>query len=224
MIALLLIALLALTYFGLGHLFDRQRFHRPAPKRPLENIPDTSECRTAIHEAGHAVAAWCCTGVTRVTSAEIDDKKGVVKMMFVIDGSQETAWCRTAIMLAGIAAEMLVFPKTKSLESQTDLLAARELASTLTTDPPWSVSVPGTLPFDKLFATPLSDKERLALHNAYTMAKYIVIAHGRKYFRIVSMLLAQKNASEADMERVLGNRNFMSVVGIFKTSFVMPRR
>src|SRR5271166_3771290 len=83
---------------------------------------DTQECRLAVHEAGHAVAGWCCTLVGEVAVATIEAKSGgyVRHSYYKIDGP-EAEWCEMVISLAGVVAEATVYSRWRTRGCEQDL-------------------------------------------------------------------------------------------------------
>ncbi|MDD1677686.1 MAG: hypothetical protein LUO93_00695, partial [Methanomicrobiales archaeon] len=73
MLYLVCAALLALA-IGLSLLPEAS-----APRTPSTSIEDVATLRAATHEAGHAVAAWFCTGVAEIKYVKINGVGGEVR-------------------------------------------------------------------------------------------------------------------------------------------------
>jgi ATP-dependent Zn protease len=216
---------------------------------------DTAECRLAVHEAGHAVAAWCCTLVSEVTIATIEAKDrgagwdgGFVNYTYYRTYWSSGDWCKMVIALAGVAAEALVYSRWRSTGSERDLLQALEIAEGLVAKGaaehiPWQRlgETPGRAPdLGKAFKTRPPAAVAENLNEGYRMARHVLGSHGGAFFKVVSMLLAKKSTTRADMEQVLGKRHFEQLVALgaqlesvvnesgkpehFKPRFVLPLR
>jgi len=207
---------------------------------------DTWECRVAVHEAGHALAAWCCTLVSEVKIATIEAKHGggTVVYAFLNLPGPDSAWCRAVISLAGVAAEAHVYARWKTHGSKEDIAAALAQAGRARDhDPPWARIGSGassTLGFQRLFASKLHPSDEVVLEESYRMARRILRAHGGDFFRLVSALLAMRTAREAHLEPILGRRRVArlaafgaeverAVLGqeersVFRARFVLPMK
>jgi ATP-dependent Zn protease len=141
-------------------------------------------------------------------------------------------WCDIVIHLAGMAAEIAAYGRTRSGGCSSDLTRARNLARVLhakgKTQPPWKIlERKHTLSFDKIIVD-LDPQHGQILRDAYHMAHAILEAHGNKFYKVVSVLLTRKTASAADIESVLGPRAFVKVMGVpvaagwFKPTFILP--
>jgi hypothetical protein len=217
---------------------------------------DTQECRLAVHEAGHAVAAWCCTLVAEVDLATIEHKDkiegwegGVVRYSFYGVNWMDDRWCKMVIALSGVAAEAMVYSRWRTTGSQADLLKALAVAESLASsknpvDPPWRRL--GAIPGDRVpdlasaFRSKPSSGATGNLEEGYRMARRVLRSHGGAFFKVVSMLLAKKSTTKADIEALLGKRyfatfalagaHFESIVNEsgrperFKPGFVLPKR
>ncbi|HYX19560.1 MAG TPA: hypothetical protein VFA98_01800, partial [Thermoanaerobaculia bacterium] len=153
-LALFLFVAIALTV-----AFVRYRRHTKAVVRP-EAIDakaiDTWECRVAVHEAGHAVAAWCCTLVAEVKIATIEDKGGggVVKYSYVPSPNPAAPWCCAVIALAGVAAEAHVYARWKTAGAHKDITdALTYVRQSRGHAPPWErLGGKRDLGFQKMFS------------------------------------------------------------------------
>src|SRR5512135_1371612 len=96
-IAVLLVVLL--VFIIIGHKWE------PPPRKPLEKQPGPHykvfQNRAAVHEAGHTVAAWCCTQVQDLRSVTIEHKEGgVTEFWAYTRETPESHWCDIVINLA----------------------------------------------------------------------------------------------------------------------------
>lgn len=225
----------------------RMRREAASPFRvPRAAAVDTWECRKAVHEAGHAACAWCCTLVSEVRVASIESKGGGGHVLFEYRGypGPEGAWCQAVISFAGVVAESMVYGKWDTRGSKADLEAA--FASVLDAngfEPPWERlgETGGDVPqLERMFARKPPKMTLQNLEECWRMARVIVEAHGGKFFKLVSVLLAHRTAKTLHMEEVLGKRYFEKLVAIgeeferlvtdsgkapiFKPRFVLPRQ
>jgi ATP-dependent Zn protease len=209
---------------------------KPVTKKPKGKAPHRHifQNRAAVHEAGHTLAAWCCTLVDTVDSVTIERPEGghVLYRQNVAD-TTEGVWCELVITLAGLAAEISEFNVIRSGESESDLqkslASAKNLASNGSTKSPWGTfSREKTLKFKNMYRD-LEPVHEQILAEAYTMCHEIIEAHGNKFYKLVSVLLTKKTISQSDLESVLGNRSFINIVkspiklGLFKPGFIIPR-
>ena len=196
----------------------------PVSTEQAKAFIDTTECRMAVHEAGHAVAAWACTYVTEMTVASIETKTGGV-VEYVIHSTEKPdgMWCALVITFAGVAAEAFVHGKASSMAAESDLLKARALAKKLVdraVPPPWTPLEGSTPAFEKLYKNPLEAAEIEVLKHGYRMARH----SGQQFHRMVMMLLTKKTMRESDVENVLGGRTFTKFSGLFfRPAFVVPK-
>jgi len=207
---------------------------KPLPRTPQPNvIIDTPECRCAVHEAGHAVAAWSCVCVTRINVATIEtDDGGLVEYMIHSTEKSDGMWCWLVIILSGIAAENFVHGKARSTSSYRDFERALGVAKQLAvqgTSPPWKPLTGSVIPFARIYASSLDPKEIEVLEQGYQMARYVVRSHGHRFHRIAALLLTHKTVREVDVEKVLGRRHFTVLAGLLsnpfgiRPSFVIPK-
>lgn len=185
---------------------------RPTWRDP-DKAPDTVDTRTAVHEAGHTIAAWRCTAVTRIHEVTLDGPHGgYCRYEFLDCRTAAELWCLTVIQLAGIAAELTVFDKTRSGPAEKDLRQARRRAQLLAQhdEPPWSLPPePGpTARFDHLFHPPLSTDEARVLHVAYRKARQLIRDSRHAHARLVALLLHQRTVRTPALTQLLGTRAF----------------
>ena len=187
---------------------------------------DLPECRAAVHEAGHAVAAWSCTLVSDIKHVVINrGGSGHIKCHYFDLKTTDARWCHLVILLAGAAAETMMYTRGRSRESLTDLEGAlehaKEIGSAL---PPWKMEAGPTFDFTKIF-TPTPPEEVIGnLEEGYRMARRIVRLNESRLYRVVGVLLAKKNISHADLEPVLGHRLFTRLLLPFGPKFVLPHK
>jgi ATP-dependent Zn protease len=231
-LALFFAALGALGILGLVVAVLIRRRANGGPDEPLTlRVPeaariDTRDCRMAVHEAGHAAAAWCCTAVSEVSSARIDAKNGGEVEYLFYGGARtaEHAWCGLVITLSGIAAEGLVYSRWKTrnqltfeggdgylLSKEKDLAAALTLAEdilSLSGACPWprDEAMARLSPDPRKIYKKISNEAADVWQESYWMSKSLLRAHGASFFELVSLLLAKRKASSSDLEIVLGKR------------------
>lgn len=198
-------------------------------KKPVQRKPvhvDLPEIRAAVHEAGHAVAAWCCTLVTRVKIASVGKQgDGRVGFEFLSLGSSDARWCQLVIALAGPAAEAMVYKKGRSRESSFDLTAALAYAEAIgTAPPPWAAQRGPVFDFDRLYHPRPSDQARRNLEEGYRMAKCILQKSEHRMYAVTSALLACGSVSEKELALILGSRAAMRLLLVFGPKFVLPRK
>jgi ATP-dependent Zn protease len=206
--------------------------HKPIPRQP-EPQQKKFENRAAVHEAGHTVAAWCCTQVHDLRSVTIELKEGGLTSFWSYDNdTPESRWCDIVINLAGLAAEIAAYGKFRGAECESDLNKARQQAKHLAAEglltPPWKAPKRRRkFSFDKVFHA-LDPNQARILAEAYDMAHQILEAYGNSFHRLVSMLLTRKTASATDLEAVLGPRAHVKLIGIpvavgwVKPNFILP--
>jgi ATP-dependent Zn protease len=202
----------------------------PLPAPMPQEHPDTSETRAAVHEAGHALAAWFCTAVVEVVSVELlgdvqGESDGVVTYRWrQIDG--DALWRALVVMLAGAAAEVATFGYLQSAGSRSDLVKARQVAEWICGTPEfalprWARDTLGATPaFAQMFVEPLLPEVEAALSAAYRVARAVLVAHAAKHTALVSALLHRRRLGEAEVAHVLGHRVGIKLVGLFETKFV----
>ena len=229
MLWLALIILLAIIILG--------RNWEPPPNKPLPRQPadhsKTFANRAAVHEAGHAVTAWCCTLVPTIGDVTIEHAEGgITNIWYYSHDSVEGRWCDVVIYLAGMAAEIAAFGKVKTQGCGPDikqaLAQAKKIAESGSIVPPWkSPARKRSLEFDKMIVS-LDPQHAKVLSEGYRMAYSILEAHGNKFYKVVSVLLAKKTATCTDIETVLGPRAFVKIMGIpvangwMKPTFITP--
>ena len=178
----------------------------PAPEAPL---PNTQEAKTAIHEAGHTIAAWFCTHVEEVKLAHINAEGGGVR--YTISGSgDELVWCRMVIVLAGVAAEAKVYKRWRSGEVKEDLMRVRDLAAkAVGTKPPWGVLAAPPQGFESVYKSPLSAGEAEVVRAAYAMVRLLLDKHEIRLYRCAGLILHRHKITSSDLTAVLGSRGLI---------------
>jgi hypothetical protein len=94
-----------------------------APRSPrfFENIH-----KTAVHEAGHLIAAWYCTEVALVEYVTIAaDKERLGHLRYQLTSHPRSHHCRAVSAMAGLAAELLIYRTMRAGPCRSDLLEAR---------------------------------------------------------------------------------------------------
>ena len=137
---------------------------------------------TAVHEAGHCCVAWSCSAVDNVDV--IVDKTGG-KTHFIINYDMEnknfSIWCNLVILLAGPAAELIVYKKWRSGHSKSDLEKAIVLAETIDQ----SFIIPKfdgkSLKFSKIYRNNIDERTEELLKQAYLQAKIIIKSYKNNF-------------------------------------------
>lgn len=207
-----------LSWFGRG---GRSR----APHPPPAAIAHTWKNRIAVHEAGHAVAAWSWTLAVnvQVRTEKADGGGEVTYDRLIGNDPAATLWGMLVIKLAGVAAELFVFRVFRAKNAESDLAMALSIAGEL-------VGIGAgeryarescSFFFERVYSDTLEPAELRVLNAAYLQAKALVVNHDVRYWRLVSLLLACGNVTEKQMETVLGTRApvaFLRKLGV--TTFV----
>ena len=214
----------------------------PSARKPLDRQPvdhsKTFANRAAVHEAGHAITVWCCTLVHEVGDVTIEHEDETMRgglttfWTHKCEETSESLWCDIVILLAGMAAEIAAFGKTRSGGCASDLREAAKKAEILAKSgnltPPWKTQPrQKVIQFQKMIID-LDPEHARIMQEAYRMAHVILEAHGNNFFKVVSILLAKKTVSAVDIETVLGPRAFIKILGVtvkmgwFKPAFIIP--
>lgn len=181
--------------------------------------------RITLHEAGHAVAAWSCTYVVKVISVSVNAEGGDCNYATPRNATADAQWCHVVIALAGLAAETAEFPKVRSGYAMDDLVKARAFAEKCVgTAPPWKDPGGKTLPFAAMLRPDLSLDEARVLSIGYRMAKHVVAAHGDRVSRLASLVAARGSVDTNEMTQLFGSRVFIGLSGMFRSTFVLPKR
>ncbi len=209
--------------FLVAALIATAHWWEPPPNKPLPRQPSPHYTvfanRAAVHEAGHTVAAWCCTLVPSVDRVSIETATGgVTEYTHYDEDSSEGIWCCIVINLAGLAAEISAWGKMRSGECESDLQKALKNAKKLVEDgsikPPWKITPrSSSLKFEKIFQE-LDEVHGQILSDGYHMAHAILEAHGNRFHKVVSILLTKKTVKSEDLEPVLGKRTFIKIAGL----------
>jgi len=246
-LSIFVVVTLGLLGFAVYSFETDRRKKAVSPFRvPRAAAVDTWECRKAVHEAGHAACAWCCTLVRGVRVATIEAKGGGGHVLFeyIAYPGSDAEWCRAVIALAGVVAEAAVYGKWDtrgSKEDISDALVHVVAATDQKSDPPWPRlgKDDGHVPaLRRMFRNKIAPEVERNLEECWRMARVVVEAHGGKFFKLVTALLTHKTAKDFHMEEVLGARYFEKFIAagetferavrqdgkasIFKPRFFMP--
>lgn len=183
--------------------------------------------RVAVHEAGHAVAAWFCTAIAAVDRVTIDpapaaalglgtnDITGghVAHRMARLDNWR---WCAAVVDLAGFAAEAMVFDSVQTLPSARDLTDARDnVRACGGLSYPWPTPDVSGPEFASYFVEPPSTAEVAGLAKAYYTARHVVLAtHGSDLRRLANALRRRRYITEPGLVGLLGSRKMLHTIGL----------
>lgn len=181
----------------------------------------------AIHEAGHAIAAWWCSAAERIENLTITAKNGGGVMNYRAYNSSETDhyWCLLVIVLAGWAADNVISNKFRIAEADSDLNKAKEFAKLIQSSyklPPWiikTVSLP--FPFQNFYS--VSSNELAILQQAFEFAKFVIVKQKKLHLELVKLLMKRKTINSSEIEELLGNREMIRTSGITQSAFYFPR-
>lgn len=195
----------------------------------FQDTPDTVDHRLAVHEAGHAVAVWWCTAVKCVHEVTIDSPTGGhVSYDILSDDGADATWCRLVITLAGIAAELSVWPQFRSGASSADLAKARVEAGKIVAmgayTPPWGPDGTRSPAFAEMYRRELGGVERIILERGYQRAKDLIAARVKDHTRLVVFLLVDRTVNEKKIAEIFGDRAFLRVLGFFGATFRTPEQ
>jgi hypothetical protein len=170
-----------------------------------------SQCRTAVHEAGHALCAWACLLIDRIIVAQIDDHKHVRYRWWHPSFKDDVEWCDMVIGLAGLAAERLVYGReregvSKDLE---DVRASVAWVIDHKATAPWEVGDLQPLPFAHLFEPPLTPEEERCVQIGYAKACQLLRDGKDRHDRLVSALLCHRTMTYKQITSILGDRYWM---------------
>lgn len=210
-------------------IWGRLRLWRVPADVVAPTMLNTPKAIAAVHEAGHLIAAWCCTGVCSIDSVTVRaDDTGTVAFWFWRPAKEKlaraTAWCDVVIALSGIAAEAMVFRKFRTGKARSDL--AQAIASARLVDGNTCPALEGpSVPFDKIYAAGCSPDELAVLQAGYRMARKVLVAHGDIFYKVVNAILTMGYISEEQMATILGRRDFVKIVGRLgaKPTFIVPK-
>jgi len=184
------------------------------------------EYRAAVHEAGHAVAAWCGHPyVVRISKITIDDgSMGEGRVEYATtkgrNGKLEAdrVWCDIVVSLGGIAAEMVEFNRMRSGPAKSDLEQARQSVAALVSagakNPPWDVAEVAAVadgPFDmaKVYRSVSEGSEEARILNlCYDRAKYLVVRNQSLLEKVTESLLQTGVLTGISLVRIFGLRKF----------------
>lgn len=167
--------------------------------------------RAAAHESGHALVAWSSMHVAGVTGARLRGiGNGAVNYDIRSDAfDRSVAWDATAISLAGLAGEAVVFRSVRSRDSEDDLLKALAAARRIVEGGwarPWT-AVPGAgLDIGAMFASPPEADIAATLRQCYLRARGVILQRPDLFKRLQRELLARGALDADDIDRLLGPR------------------
>jgi ATP-dependent Zn protease len=201
-----------------------------SPKAPLPPVggvprpePSADDLRTAVHEAGHVLAAWACPFVVCIDSAEIHSQGGVVAYRYREGEGANNRWATMVIALAGIAGELSAYRRFRSGEARKDLERAKACAAIVAKmgegAPPWLETESGAPPFDKMFRG-LDPAEGRILSLAYAKARHIVRQQEKERNEVAALLLSKRKVTGDELEAVLGKRTLTAALGAVSDTFV----
>lgn len=197
------------------------KFRAQIQKKPIKPI-NTEQYRTAIHEAGHFIAAWSCSHVTKIISAKINERGGAVHYEIIKDDNPDNIWCVLVIKLAGIAAEIKTYGKITSIHSKNDLESALYLADQLGNYIPKNIPDTKSLNFKSMFRNSININENYLLSSAYKQAKEIIDSQKEKFYSMAVALQNLKTIDESHAKQIMGTRVHITLVGLFAPLFVYP--
>ena len=226
MIAIFVIVFVLGVVYLYAYLDAKLPPEKPTEKRSSGVPIDLPEIRTAIHEAGHAISAWCCTLVINVETVVVKDggHEGHVRSEYFALETPKARWCHLVILLSGVAAEAMIYRRGRSAGSKKDLMTALEHAESIADEsPPWKKNVlHRSIDFSKMYEPRPSPQTIQNLEEGYRMAKHVLCANEARFYRVVSALLAKKSLSKTDLEPLLGSRKKMRFLMPFGPRFVIP--
>ena len=193
------------------------------PKAPTDADADKQIYNTAVHEAGHLIAAWYCTEVIQVDFVTIEpDETRLGHLSFRIGMHPRAQHCKAVISIAGTTAELISFGKFRSGSCQNDLAGARiETKSPW----PWKITAGGSLPFEKIFKIPPTPEEHRVLVQAYRMSKQLLTHYRKQHQIVVNALVEKRTLRTEDLEALLGKREgfVWSFWTLFDRGFILPQ-
>lgn len=89
---------------------------------------------TAVHEAGHAIAANSLDSIIKIESIALhDDQSGLVQCVWIESDDERVVWDHCTVALAGITAEVLLCGEAEFSAALMDLFIATNAANHLST-------------------------------------------------------------------------------------------
>ena len=194
-----------------------------APKEPDQDLRRTSDTVAAVHEAGHATAAWFSIFTESIDSLLIrPDGSGQIVYAVYATKKPEShiLWCDMVVALSGFCAEGRVFGRFRSEQCSKDLVEARRCAELVVgTNPPWKPQILRTIKFHEAYQDPVKDDVREALQIGYTMACTLLETHNSKMLACAKRLLGKKTLTEADLQEIFGKRSYRILAPFESTGF-----
>lgn len=183
--------------------------------------------RVAVHEAGHAIVAFCCSKVVSITSANIDIDHGSVIYIYSCNKSAKSLYAQMVISLAGLASELINYNKCNGIHAEKDLQNTLDCLDKISIIDLSKIKLHKTkIDISKMYSRSFTDLEKRILNSAYYDSRNIIKSFGEKYYKLISLLLSKNKVSESDMENILGSRIFIKMTGQTFNSdlyFIYPR-
>ncbi|HVI40088.1 MAG TPA: hypothetical protein VM577_05470 [Anaerovoracaceae bacterium] len=219
----LIVVVLGLIGYLLYKKYKKAKSPGKIPSQDFD-VPDTDEFRVAVHEAGHAVAAWFCTAVARVNEVTIESPTGGhVKYEYHHSRFKENDWCNLVICLAGMAGEAVIYKRVRSGPASKDLAEARQMVAHIINagwqDPPWEVEE-SSMPFHKMFKDPLSETENRILQQAFQYSKELIWSKIKVHHQFVVLLLKDRTLNRDELIDHFGDREFSFLGNCFRACFM----
>lgn len=189
------------------------------------------EIEIAIHEAGHTIVSWWCSGVEKITTITIEAENGGGLMNYHAYQSTDLAhyWCLLVIYLGGLAAETAVSNNFRTVGADSDLTRAKDLANKISKivgsiNPPWEwIEEVEEIPFQNYYPIPPSSEELIILRQAFEFAKKIIIQQKLDHQKLTELLLERKTITQIEVENLFGSREMIKALGTNKSTFYFPR-
>ncbi len=194
--------------------------------KPSTAFPGSAQ--SAVHEAGHALVAHYCTLVREVIEVKAAPHRGGLTTYRPSDHSTpDGLWCDAVISLAGVAAELRVYGKTRSGEAKTDLQhcyrVVEQLMAVNQLAPPWKrIHRRKHLPFHQMFEGSLTLDQQAVMDQAYNMAHLLLARHESKFHRLIELLMEKRKIGPHELNQVMGTRFMMRYLHP-SVLFVWPR-
>lgn len=176
--------------------------------------------RIAIHEAGHATLCWRSPCIRKIVIAEICEAEGGydghVTAHDTLFPTVTSSWYMLSVALAGVAAELLVFGKSRMLQARKDLQLAHKLATDLIAQgqdadsSPWEPEpdIEGLEDMSRAFRTELPDNVKRVLACGYKHARTVLEENRPGLLNLAKSLYHQGQLNHAEVVAILGPRPF----------------
>jgi len=197
---------------------------RPKPAVSFSQVLRNDFHKTAVHEAGHAILAWVCTGVSnfeKVSITTISQKDGFNGCVKYYTNSRNSFYNELIIALGGMVAEILVYKKVRSAVCKSDLINAHKFSQEVSI---WESKNGKTPPFSKMFNFPIFPREEAILSSGYLKAKEVILAHETDFYRLISLFSSypEREYNQETLENYLGKRDYLDFV--VRESFFIPTK